>query len=149
VLKTRETRQHRTIWRDTHTAIFFRNHPRLARTRIGRRAARFARLELAWTRREIAETRAALRPRVVLGHVSGWLCIHSREGAWNAQTGNGFYGGLQMTYGWAGRVQNAAMLSPGQQIAAAEAEAATHGWSSSWMRGQWPNTYPPCAGLFA
>lgn len=27
---------------------------------------------------------------------SGLLCIHSHEGAWNANTGNGYYGGLQM-----------------------------------------------------
>lgn len=45
----------------------------------------------------------------------GWysqaLCIHSREGAWNAATGNGYEGGMQFlrstwlsvggpTYGW-------------------------------------------------
>ena len=29
-------------------------------------------------------------------HRSQWLCIHRGEGAWNAQTGNGYYGGLQM-----------------------------------------------------
>jgi len=29
---------------------------------------------------------------------SGWLCIHNYEGAWNANTGNGYYGGLQMDY---------------------------------------------------
>lgn len=27
---------------------------------------------------------------------AGLLCIHSHEGAWNANTGNGYYGGLQM-----------------------------------------------------
>lgn len=26
-----------------------------------------------------------------------WACIHRREGAWDANTGNGYYGGLQMT----------------------------------------------------
>lgn len=26
-----------------------------------------------------------------------WRCIHEHEGAWNASTGNGYYGGLQMT----------------------------------------------------
>lgn len=36
----------------------------------------------------------------------GLFCIHSHEGAWNANTGNGYYGGLQMdinfqrAYGW-------------------------------------------------
>ena len=33
------------------------------------------------------------------GHLAGWLCIHSREGAWDAQTGNGYYGGLQFSLG--------------------------------------------------
>ena len=27
---------------------------------------------------------------------SAWLCIHGHEGPWNANTGNGYYGGLQM-----------------------------------------------------
>lgn len=26
-----------------------------------------------------------------------WRCIHEHEGAWNANTGNGYFGGLQMT----------------------------------------------------
>lgn len=33
-------------------------------------------------------------------HYSQWLCIHAGEGAWNANTGNGYYGGLQMDYGF-------------------------------------------------
>ena len=28
--------------------------------------------------------------------LSAWLCIHRYEGPWNANTGNGYYGGLQM-----------------------------------------------------
>jgi hypothetical protein len=99
---------------------------------------------LRWHRARVAR----LTPKPVLGHVQGWLCIHSKEGAWDAQTGNGYYGGLQMSYGWAGRVTNAALLSAAQQIAEAEAEAAEHGWSYDWMRGQWPNTFPPCSGYF-
>jgi len=36
---------------------------------------------------------------------AGWyetaLCIHHREGAWNANTGNGYFGGMQFTlYTW-------------------------------------------------
>ena len=30
----------------------------------------------------------------------GLLCIHRYEGAWNSNTGNGYYGGLQMDYGF-------------------------------------------------
>jgi hypothetical protein len=29
---------------------------------------------------------------------SAFLCIHGGEGAWNSNTGNGYYGGLQMDY---------------------------------------------------
>lgn len=29
-------------------------------------------------------------------HYIAWLCIHSGEGSWNANTGNGYFGGLQM-----------------------------------------------------
>jgi hypothetical protein len=28
--------------------------------------------------------------------LQAWLCIHRHEGPWNANTGNGYYGGLQM-----------------------------------------------------
>lgn len=138
---------------DVGTMRFFRHHgwllnPRHRETRdwaVG--AIEVARHRIPVVKARLARTRARLQPP--LGHLAGWVCIHSREGAWNAQTGNGFYGGLQMTYGWAGRVQNAALLSPAQQIAAAEAEASEHGWSYQWMQSQWPNTFPPCAGLFA
>ena len=29
-------------------------------------------------------------------HKAQWLCIHRGEGSWNANTGNSYYGGLQM-----------------------------------------------------
>jgi hypothetical protein len=81
-------------------------------------------------------------------HLSGWICIHDREGAWNSQTGNGYYGGLQMSYDWMGVVTNAALLSPGEQIAIADRVAREHSYAYSWMAGQWPRTYPPCASYF-
>lgn len=31
---------------------------------------------------------------------AAFLCIHKYEGAWNANTGNGYYGGLQMDRGF-------------------------------------------------
>jgi hypothetical protein len=145
--------QERQLHIDTGTLRFFRHHgwlldPRHRETRdwaLG--AIEAARHRIPAFRARLARTRARLRPPP--GHVAGWACIQRREAGWNANTGNGFYGGLQMTYGWAGRVQNAALLTPAEQMAAAEAEAAEHRWSYSWMRSQWPNTFPPCAGLFA
>ena len=29
-----------------------------------------------------------------------WRCIHEHEGAWDSNTGNGYWGGLQMDYGF-------------------------------------------------
>jgi len=29
-----------------------------------------------------------------------WRCIHEHEGAWNSDTGNGYWGGLQMDWGF-------------------------------------------------
>jgi hypothetical protein len=78
-------------------------------------------------------------------HYALWECIHSGEGAWDSQTGNGYYGGLQMTYGWDGLVGNAALLSPEQQMAAAETGYRQSGYSIAWLSQQWPNTFPPCA----
>jgi hypothetical protein len=60
------------------------------RARSGTRALRrAARLWLQEARR--VRARAARPP-----HHREWLCIHRYEGPWDAATGNGYYGGLQM-----------------------------------------------------
>jgi hypothetical protein len=45
-----------------------------------------------WRRQAHLARRRAARPP----HLRAWLCIHRYEGPWNARTGNGYYGGLQM-----------------------------------------------------
>ena len=66
---------------------------------------------LAWRRREVRLRARVLRrwrreaARVWLRvrrppHRAAWLCIHGGEGAWNSNTGNGYYGGLQMDRGF-------------------------------------------------
>ncbi len=84
-----------------------------------------------------------LTPRAAL--VALWLCIHSREGAWNDE-GAPYYGGLQMSYGWYGLVTDAASLSPAAQMQAAETGYRQSGYSQAWLLGQWPHTAPPCLG---
>lgn len=96
-----------------------------------------------WQRRLRAAHR--LHPRPVIAHLALWLCIHRGEGAWNANTGNGYYGGLQMTSGWGG-VERPDKLSPSAQMALAEREYRASGYSTGWLEGQWPNTSPPCLG---
>jgi hypothetical protein len=48
-------------------------------------------LDLWRERAEKARLRALHPP-----HEAAWRCIHRREGPWRANTGNGYYGGLQM-----------------------------------------------------
>ena len=60
----------------------------------------FRRRALAFWRSEAVRARRfALRPP----HLGAWLCIHEHEGSWDANTGNGYYGGLQMdvAFQWA------------------------------------------------
>jgi hypothetical protein len=104
------------------------------------------RLVRAVALRRVLDAKLAARSPVQR-HLAGWLCIHAREGAWNANTGNGYLGGLQMTPGWGG-LARPDLATPALQIATAEREAAKVGWSPGWMSGQWPNTYPPCASYF-
>jgi hypothetical protein len=75
-----------------------------------------------------------------------FLCIHRYEGAWNANTGNGYYGGLQ--FGWSewrrygGRyAPRADLAAPWQQIAAAVAYWRVAGFAP------WPNTAHICGLL--
>ena len=45
-----------------------------------------------WRNRAAAARKAAYNPP----RLRAWRCIHRHEGPWNANTGNGYYGGLQM-----------------------------------------------------
>lgn len=84
-------------------------------------------------------------------HEADWLCIHSYEGAWTDDTGNGYYGGLQMdetfmeTYGpdmirkyggWAN------LWSPYDQMVVAE-----RAYESGRGFYPWPNTARDCGLL--
>lgn len=102
----------------------------------------------AWTQRSLLRVQAQLAARALPAHYSLWLCIHSREGAWDADTGNGYYGGLQMTWGWLGYISGpASAYAPTQQMQAAERGYRASGYSLAWLYSQWPNTAPLCAAL--
>jgi Transglycosylase-like domain len=74
---------------------------------------RLMRVQLTPNRREAERSRSTAYRRLVLSvwkeraakarwqahhprRLGAWLCIHRHEGPWNANTGNGYYGGLQM-----------------------------------------------------
>jgi len=80
-------------------------------------------------------------------HLSQWRCIHRFEGPWNAATGNGYYGGLQMDYSfmrtYGGHLLNrkgtANRWTPLEQMWVAEkAHRSGRGF------GPWPNTARAC-----
>jgi hypothetical protein len=52
-----------------------------------------------WLAKERRETFLKLYPpRRAIKYLSAWICIHNGEGSWTANTGNGYYGGLQMDW---------------------------------------------------
>ena len=122
----------------------FLRHHRQAGTIRSRRSVRSSgRYLVRYGRRHLRVAISRTRP----AHYYGWLCIHNREGSWS-DDGGPYYGGLQMSEDWMGVVHHANDLSPMEQMWKAENVSAQHGFSYSWMRGQWPNTFPPCADYF-
>jgi hypothetical protein len=105
-----------------------------------------------WQRRSAAAALAVALHAARQPAIPGWLaddfnCIHRYEGAWTSNTGNGYYGGLQMDlefqhlYGadFLARFGTAdAWPSWAQLQAAARAYAAGRGF------GPWPNTARAC-----
>jgi hypothetical protein len=92
-------------------------------------------------RRELAS-----RLNRVVYLVESFECVHRYEGAWDAHTGNGYYGGLQMDVGFQ-RTYGRELLSakgtadrwtPAEQIAVAIAAHATRGFYP------WPTTARRC-----
>jgi len=53
---------------------------------------------VVWLRKELRETEKALHPTPTQPAwlVNAFSCIHKYEGTWDSNTGNGYYGGLQM-----------------------------------------------------
>jgi hypothetical protein len=109
----------------------------------------------AWQRRtaKALATVAAFAKRQP--DLPGWLedaflCIHRYEGAWDADTGNGYYGGLQMDRGF--------MAAYGADFARrwgtadawprwAQLEASVRAYSSGRGFRPWPNTARLCGLL--
>lgn len=133
-------------------ARYLCNHGRHATKRWGCHAIR-------WLAKELNETKAVLHPRVsAASHYAGWSCI--TNGAHpgvpgDPHEGNGYNGSyvgpLGMTTPWAGHYPTGRdwVHTPISVVyAIAEQEAARHGFNYAWMRGQWPRTFPPCAGYF-
>ena len=107
-----------------------------------------------WQVKAAVMTLKVSRRPVTAPHLTApaWLtdaftCIHHYEGAWNANTGNGYYGGLQMDYGFMShyapdyvrRWGTADRWPPWAQI-----DAAVRAYHSGRGFGPWPNTARAC-----
>jgi hypothetical protein len=107
-----------------------------------------------WQSREAAAALLVARHGVRHARIAGWLndaflCIHRFEGAWTSNTGNGYYGGLQMDrrfmvrYGreFVGRWGTADNWPVWAQLEAAARAYPARGFSP------WPNTARACGLL--
>jgi hypothetical protein len=77
-------------------------------------------------------------------------CIHSYEGAWDANTGNGYNGGLQMDYGFMSTYGPEYLRSLGTADnwpPAIQVEVAVRAYRSGRGFGPWPNTARYCGLL--
>jgi hypothetical protein len=88
-------------------------------------------------------------------NVPGWLaadfaCIHRYEGAWTSNTGNGYYGGLQMDLAFQ-RLYGAEYLArygtAERWPASAQLQAAVRAYASGRGFEPWPNTARACGLL--
>lgn len=89
------------------------------------------------------------------GTSPGWLlnafqCIHRYEGAWNANTGNGYYGGLQMDIAFQSLYGGEFLQRWGtadRWPVWAQLEAAARAYNSGRGFYPWPNTARACGLL--
>lgn len=139
--------------RHVGTVRFFHRHRWLvrgSRTRpVALRALRVAHVWIPILRRELRETRAALRPQPVAPKwlVDAFACIHHYEGSWSANTGNGYYGGLQMDIAFQSRYGADFMRAYGtadRWPIRAQLTAAVRAYQSGRGFYPWPNTARTC-----
>ena len=107
-----------------------------------------ATLRLWETRSAQAALRVTEKTRAVPGFLqSAFACIHHYEGSWHSNTGNGYYGGLQMDLAFQHRYGGDYLRRYGtadRWPAWAQIQAATRAYSSGRGFYPWPNTARFC-----
>jgi hypothetical protein len=87
------------------------------------------------------------RPPIPASLQSAFLCIHRYEGAWDANTGNGYYGGLQMDAGFQS-AYGADFLhrwgTADNWPVWAQLQTAVRAYRAGRGFGPWPNTARAC-----
>jgi hypothetical protein len=92
-----------------------------------------------WVRQSIVRERQQLYEK--------WRCIHEHEGAWDSNTGNGYYGGLQMDVSFMNAYGREFIIRWGYAHnwpVWAQLRAAERAYHSGRGFGPWPNTRRMC-----
>jgi hypothetical protein len=105
-----------------------------------------------WQRRLAEEAILVLRHARARPHIpaylqAAFLCIHRFEGAWNSNTGNGYYGGLQMDSRFQslyGRDFSRRWGTADNWPAWAQLQAAVRAYRAGRGFWPWPNTARAC-----
>ncbi len=93
---------------------------------------------------------ATVQPAIPASLLQAFTCIHGYEGSWSANTGNGYYGGLQMDLSFQGLYGPEFMSRWGTADhwpAWAQIRAAVRAYESGRGFGPWPNTARFCGLL--
>jgi hypothetical protein len=126
-----------------------------ARSLAGARAAGGSTTFRAWQLRSARAALAVARHGTRQARIAGWLaddflCIHRREGSWDANTGNGYYGGLQMDRDFQ-RLYGARFVrrwgTADNWPSWAQLEASARAYGSGRGFNPWPNTARACGLL--
>lgn len=131
----------RRIYPGSVSARFARGHGSTPRSTLELWQERSARAALLVARHGYA------RPRVPAFLASAFTCIHRYEGSWTANTGNGYYGGLQMDIGFQSRYGAAYLRRWGTADnwpVWAQLDAAARAYRSGRGFWPWPNTARMC-----
>jgi hypothetical protein len=130
-------------WIGAHAAVT-QYHPEPARKARWQAAVRF------WNRVR-RDAWAQLHPRPHTSWLVGaFLCIHRYEGAWNANTGNGYFGGLQMDMAFQSRYGAEYLRRWGtadRWPVWAQINASVRAYQSGRGFYPWPNTARMCGLL--
>jgi hypothetical protein len=113
-----------------------------------RNTVRRARALLRYHQHRLVETVAKIqRLTFPVWLENAFMCIHRYEGAWNADTGNGYYGGLQMDASFQSSYGSdfiAQWGSANNWPVWAQLEAAKRAYMSGRGFGPWPKTALAC-----
>lgn len=117
--------------------------------------ARWHRHAFRWHQAQLKRYTRKLEAAALPAHYRGWYCITNGAYPGAHHEGNGyngsFTGPLGMTTPWMGHYPPGRDWVHSDVVAVyriAEKESVQQGFSYAWMKGQWPNTYPPCASFF-